>query len=524
MASSYYQYYQTHLQNPTPTPTPGAVGIDPQFAQVSSAPYASAPPVFSNYPQSDYGNYSSPSSAYQPYSQDPEHFPTSYAPNPSPTPASQPPHQPYTFPHLDSSYYPYDQNQAGGVNYGHSHANPNYDSSSPYSSAASYGSLSPAVPKYENSFGNNSRHDDEGVYGAGVYKYNGGKVESYGGRGSRSESRNEVMFDDYGRPINIPNTKGQNRSGNLPKIVKATPKVEEQSDAKGTVQKFRVKLLSEGVGQTDSDVLCQIGLDGIRVLDPATSRILKIYPLETVTRWDVLDSYIFAFWTKTSIDVEPRRIRLKSNSYTTNNILDAVTAASIQVKEMGGTNKPLDPSKEIEQPGEKKKGLIDWRILMKPGTEEKDHWVPDEAVTKCISCATAFNAFVRKHHCRNCGDIFCDKCTQGRIALTADENAQPVRVCDQCMAEVTQRLSNAKEAAARVTEVQSHEELVRKLREEMEKNRKGSTGITSNTSGKRMREVACPTCTVHLQVEVPAVGFETIECSVCQHPFRIDAC
>lgn len=38
-----------------------------------------------------------------------------------------------------------------------------------------------------------------------------------------------------------------------------------------------------------------------------------------------------------------------------------------------------------------------------------------------------------QHHCRNCGDIFCDKCTQGRTALTADEDAQPVRVCDRCM-------------------------------------------------------------------------------------------
>lgn len=45
----------------------------------------------------------------------------------------------------------------------------------------------------------------------------------------------------------------------------------------------------------------------------------------------MLDSYIFAFWAKTSIDVELRRIRLKSNSYTTNNILDTVTAATFQV-------------------------------------------------------------------------------------------------------------------------------------------------------------------------------------------------
>ncbi|KAL5660762.1 hypothetical protein ACJX0J_027887, partial [Zea mays] len=37
------------------------------------------------------------------------------------------------------------------------------------------------------------------------------------------------------------------------------------------------------------------------------------------------------------------------------------------------------------------------------------------------------------HHCRNCGDIFCDKCTQGRIPLTTDADAQPVRVCDRRM-------------------------------------------------------------------------------------------
>jgi len=47
--------------------------------------------------------------------------------------------------------------------------------------------------------------------------------------------------------------------------------------------------------------------------------------------FQVLDSYIFAFWAKMPVDVEPKRIRLKSNSYTTNTILDTVTAASVQV-------------------------------------------------------------------------------------------------------------------------------------------------------------------------------------------------
>lgn len=160
---------------------------------------------------------------------------------------------------------------------------------------------------------------------------------------------------------------------------------------------------------------------------------------------------------------------------------------------------------------------------MKPMNEEKDHWVPDEAVSKCTACAADFSAFNRRHHCRNCGDIFCDKCTQGRTPLTTDADAQPVRVCDRCMAEVTQRLNNAREVANRPI-VHSHEDLAKKLQEAMDINKRSSSGTrSSDVSGKRMREVACPTCTVHLQVEVPASGSETIECGVCQNPFLVSA-
>uniref|UniRef100_A0A7N0T0D9 FYVE-type domain-containing protein n=1 Tax=Kalanchoe fedtschenkoi TaxID=63787 RepID=A0A7N0T0D9_KALFE len=230
------------------------------------------------------------------------------------------------------------------------------------------------------------------------------------------------------------------------------------------VQKFRVKLLAESSGQNTMDVLCQVGLDGVRMLDTSTNRTLRIYPLETITRCDVTDSSIFTFWSKSSVDIEPRRIRLQSNRYTANTILDIVTAATVQIKEMGGTSRPSDYSKTAEQQPEKKKGFTDWVNIIKPANEEKEHWVPDEAVMKCTACGTDFGAFVRRHHCRNCGDIFCDKCTHGRIALTAEENAQPVRVCDRCLAEVTQRLSNAKELASKKSAgLHSHQDLARKL-------------------------------------------------------------
>ncbi|XP_055804812.1 protein FREE1-like [Solanum dulcamara] len=464
-------YYKPHLQNPNPSSTP------PDHPTAFPLHYASAPPEPSGYSSSDY------STTFPPYSHNSaDHYPNQQ--------------QPYT----DPNYYysTYDQNQTT-LSYDYRMQNPSNYPSSPH-----------------HTIENNGSYGDQASYDSGIYKYNGRKEDLY--KDSRSESNMGVMFDDYGRPINIQN---QGYESNR-KIVKATPKMEEQQDVTAGVLKFRVKLLSEGIGQSDMDVLCQIGLDGIRLLDPATSRILRIYLLENVTRCEVLDSYIFAFWAKNSVDMEPRRIRLKSNSYTVNNMLDTVTAASIQIKEMGESNKPSDSFKGSEQAAEKKKGFVDLMKLMRPHNEEKDFWVPDEAVRKCTACAADFSAFNRKHHCRNCGDIFCDNCTQGRVALTADEDAQPVRVCDRCMAEVTQRLSNATESMTKIAALQSHEDLTRKLKEVMDKNRKTSTGPSSQGS-KGMREVECPTCTVHLQVEVPASGSETIECSVCQHPFLVSA-
>ncbi|GJX45441.1 hypothetical protein Tco_0262117 [Tanacetum coccineum] len=94
-------------------------------------------------------------------------------------------------------------------------------------------------------------------------------------------------------------------------------------------------------------------------------------------------------------------------------------------------------------------------------------------------------------------------------------------------AEVTQRMSHVNEVANRASGYNRHEELAKKLQEEMEKKRKMTPALKSDAPSQRMKEVECPTCTVHLQVEVPATGSKTIECSVCQHPFlfrSVDTC
>ncbi|KAL1529452.1 hypothetical protein AB1Y20_000399 [Prymnesium parvum] len=60
------------------------------------------------------------------------------------------------------------------------------------------------------------------------------------------------------------------------------------------------------------------------------------------------------------------------------------------------------------------------------------HWVPDSQLQQCSSCGDAFNPFVRRHHCRCCGSIFCDACSSGRVVLPGFGYLSSVRVCDDC--------------------------------------------------------------------------------------------
>ncbi|KAL2417310.1 hypothetical protein ABEF91_005436 [Exophiala dermatitidis] len=72
------------------------------------------------------------------------------------------------------------------------------------------------------------------------------------------------------------------------------------------------------------------------------------------------------------------------------------------------------------------------------GPPTKEHWKPDEASPTCDSpqCRSTFNLFVRKHHCRHCGHIFCSSHTPYTIPL--DQSAKfhpdgvPSRACATC--------------------------------------------------------------------------------------------
>jgi FYVE zinc finger len=67
------------------------------------------------------------------------------------------------------------------------------------------------------------------------------------------------------------------------------------------------------------------------------------------------------------------------------------------------------------------------------------HWRHDTVSEKCQGCQTAFTFFTRRHHCRRCGKIFCNTCSNHTMTVP-DALIRPgggperghVRVCNGC--------------------------------------------------------------------------------------------
>jgi len=60
-------------------------------------------------------------------------------------------------------------------------------------------------------------------------------------------------------------------------------------------------------------------------------------------------------------------------------------------------------------------------------------WAPDDSSGVCLGCGSKFTTTNRRHHCRNCGQLFCKKCTQKKCYLPRYGFTQKkMRVCEKC--------------------------------------------------------------------------------------------
>jgi len=61
--------------------------------------------------------------------------------------------------------------------------------------------------------------------------------------------------------------------------------------------------------------------------------------------------------------------------------------------------------------GDTKGRVYVWNVADNPGRSVVDHWVKDDGGDSCASCRVKFSFAERRHHCRNCGQLFCARLT-----------------------------------------------------------------------------------------------------------------
>uniref|UniRef100_A0A4W3HN88 phosphatidylinositol-3,5-bisphosphate 3-phosphatase n=1 Tax=Callorhinchus milii TaxID=7868 RepID=A0A4W3HN88_CALMI len=72
-----------------------------------------------------------------------------------------------------------------------------------------------------------------------------------------------------------------------------------------------------------------------------------------------------------------------------------------------------------------------WEQVDKQDTEVT-RWYPDHLAAHCYGCESRFWLASRKHHCRNCGNVFCSNCCNQKIPVPSQQLFEPSRVCKSC--------------------------------------------------------------------------------------------
>ena len=75
-------------------------------------------------------------------------------------------------------------------------------------------------------------------------------------------------------------------------------------------------------------------------------------------------------------------------------------------------------------------------------------WVKDSDAHVCSSCSSKFTVFVRRHHCRMCGQVFCSQCCK------IDAEHGKMRVCIHCLAEEAARVLEEQQVADELAEME----------------------------------------------------------------------
>uniref|UniRef100_A0A8R1Y0P8 FYVE-type domain-containing protein n=1 Tax=Onchocerca volvulus TaxID=6282 RepID=A0A8R1Y0P8_ONCVO len=82
-------------------------------------------------------------------------------------------------------------------------------------------------------------------------------------------------------------------------------------------------------------------------------------------------------------------------------------------------------------------GQVNQNLQMDFAKQISRKWLEDSEAINCHACDKPFTLTNRKHHCRQCGQIFCASCSSFTAKIASSKN--PVRVCNACHEEIMHR-------------------------------------------------------------------------------------
>uniref|UniRef100_A0A1I8GG58 FYVE-type domain-containing protein n=1 Tax=Macrostomum lignano TaxID=282301 RepID=A0A1I8GG58_9PLAT len=97
------------------------------------------------------------------------------------------------------------------------------------------------------------------------------------------------------------------------------------------------------------------------------------------------------------------------------------------------TNTSLEASKWVQYINKYAKDCTEHRDVAQAASaaEVAPVWIPDKAQQKCMLCSASFTVINRRHHCRRCGHLVCQSCSNRKWVLPA-QSKKPQRICSSC--------------------------------------------------------------------------------------------